>query len=603
MSDLPESRQVVRAGDSRGRRRVVWIALVIVLLFVAAVAWVGVRAYLAKRDLEASVSLVTQLKHDVSSGDGTRAQQLAKELEQRAGGARSLTSDPIWRTFEYTPLIGGNLRVVRQVAGIVDDVASNAVQPIAPVLSSFNTSSLRPVDGRVDLAPLERAQAPVARAATTLQRAQRDAEAIDTADTVSPVESAVNQLRSTLQSVAGEAGVANRAVQLAPSMLGAHGSKQYLLLFENNAELRAGGGISGAIALLRADNGSISLEGQASSSDFTKAPSPVLPLPVETQGLYGSITGEYIQDVTLTPRFSSSSKLARAMWKQKYGQDVDGVLSIDPVTLSYILKATGPVTLPTGDTLTSSNAVSLLLSEVYARYPDNAEQDAFFAGAAADVFAKVSSGRFDPSSLVSALAKGAGEGRLKLWSADPAEQLILAPTAISGSLPRSSASTAKFGVYLNDATGAKMDYYLTKQIAVGSKVCRADGRPTWTVQVTLKNTAPADAATSLPRYVTGGGGFGVSPGNVGTNVAIYAPRTGVFLSASQDGKAASPQTALDGTYPVVQIPTLLSPGQSTTLTVQFLGPKAAAGHTVAAESTPGVHQTVTRPVDVTCESR
>ncbi len=38
----------------------------------------------------------------------------------------------------------------------------------------------------------------------------------------------------------GQVDTANRVVQLAPAMLGADGDRQYLLLFQNNAELRAG---------------------------------------------------------------------------------------------------------------------------------------------------------------------------------------------------------------------------------------------------------------------------------------------------------------------------------------------------------------------------
>ena len=47
-------------------------------------------------------------------------------------------------------------------------------------------------------------------------------------------------------------------------------------------------------------------------------------------------------------------------------------------------------TLPTGDQLTADNAVQLLLSDVYARYPVPAHQDLFFAAAADAVFDAVS---------------------------------------------------------------------------------------------------------------------------------------------------------------------------------------------------------------------
>ncbi|MFZ7086706.1 DUF4012 domain-containing protein [Curtobacterium sp. RRHDQ10] len=601
MSDLTESRRARRRRAGSRRGPVFWTVLALVLLLVGAVLWIGVRGALAARDLRQSVALVTTARSEIAADDTGAATATVAQLRDRASSAKRLTGDPVWRAAEVLPLAGPNLRAVRQVASIVSDVSDNAVQPAVGVLDDVDVSQFKPKDGKVDLQPLVEAQGPVQRATTTLARALVDARAIDTSGTVDAVNDAVGQLVGTLTTTSAQAEVADKAVQLAPAMLGADGPKDYLLLFQNNAELRAGGGIPGSVALLHAADGSLSLTRQATGASFGEAKSPVLPLSIDTRGIYGDITGEYMQDVTLTPRFELSARLARQMWKQRFGQEVDGVLSVDPVTLGYVLEATGPVSLPTGGTLTSDDATSLLLSGVYARYQDPAAQDAFFAGAAQAVFAKVSSGAFDPKAFIAALSTGVEEHRVKLWSADAAEQRIIDGTTVAGGLPTSTTSAARFGVYLNDGTGAKMDYYLTKDISVGSTVCRSDGRPTWTVEVTLTNTAPADAATSLPEYVTGGGDYGVPPGQVKTNVIVYAPRSGVFLSATQDSQVAAPQTALDGAYPVVQLPTLLSPGQSTTVRVQFLGPAGSSTATVAVDATPGVHETVTNPVAISCE--
>jgi cell division protein FtsB len=599
MSDLSESRPTTARRGSRGRL-VLWVVLALVLLLILAVAWIGVRGLMAKRDLEQSVQLVGTLRSELVSGDSTAAQKTADDLQDHAAAARSLTGDPVWSAFQVLPFVGSNLRAVREVAVVVDDVATGAVKPVAGVIGDVNVKAFAPKDGKVDLAPLVKAQPAVQRATTTLAKADRDATAIDTSDTLSPVTGAVNQLRNAVASVSAQADVANRAVQLAPAMLGQDGDRRYLLLFQNNAELRAGGGIPGAVALLDVRDGAIHLSNQASGSSFGQTEQPVLPLSTDTQGLYGPITGEYMQDVTLTPRFDVSAELAREMWKQRFGQQVDGVLAMDPVTLASILKATGPVQLPTGDTLTSDNAVKLLLSDVYAKYPDGNVQDAFFASAASAVFDKVSSGAFDPKAFISALTDGVQENRLRLWSADSAEQKRLVGTAVAGPLPASSASERQFGIYLNDATGAKMDFYLQKTVAVGSAVCRADGRPTSVVQVTLKNTAPADAATSLPEYVTGGGNFGVEPGKVQTNVAVYAAEGEIYLGSTQDGKAAAPHTAVDGDHPVVQVQTLLAPGQSTTFRVTFLGSAKQAKAAVTAVSTPTIEQSPVQPAMVDC---
>jgi hypothetical protein len=599
MSDLPESR---RTAVRRGSRVVLWIVLALVLLLIFAVAWVGARGLLAKRHLEQSVSLVSTLRSEITEGNTPAALRTAKQLEDHASAARSLTGDPIWGAAQHMPFFGTNLRAVREVAVVVDDVASGAVRPVAGVIGDLNEDAFTPKGGHIDVQPLVDAQPEVARATKTLSKATNEADRIDTSATLSPVTSAVNQLRNALATVSQQADTANKVLQLAPAMLGHDGDRDYVLLFQNNAELRAGGGIPGAVALLQTRDGAISLGNQAAGSSFGPFDKPVLPLSAETTSLYGDITGRYMQDVNLTPRFDVTGALVREMWKQKFGQQVDGVLAIDPVTLGYILRATGPVQLPTGDTLTSDNAAKLLLSDVYAKYPDPTVQDAFFASAASAVFEKVSSGGFDTKKFIAALTDGTKDGRLRLWSADKAEQKQITGTAVAGDLPSASAQTREFGVYLNDGTAAKMDYYLNKKVSVGSSVCRKDGRPTSVVEVTLKNTAPADAATSLPRYVTGGGAFGTEPGKIKTLVAVYAPAGAIYLGASQDGKGAGLQTVMDGDHPVAQLRTLLAPGESTTFRVAFLGDAKFAKASVQAQSTPGVRQTVPEPLQFDCSA-
>lgn len=599
MSDQPESRRTAAPRGSRARV-VLWIVLAVVLLLILAVVWVGARGVLAKGHLERAVADVETLRSQLGSGDTKAAQQTAGHLEDEASAARSLTGDPVWGAAQYVPFFGANLRAVRQVSEVVDDVATGAVSPVAGVVGGLSTDSFAPKDGKVDLSPLVTAQPAVARAAATLTKADRDAKAIDTSDTLSPVTTAVNQLRNALRSASDQVDIANRVVQLAPAMLGNDGERDYVLLFQNNAELRAGGGIPGAVALLKVQDGSISLGDQAAGSSFGPYLKSVLPLDAGTRGLYGEITGRYMQDVTLTPRFDVSAELAREMWKQKFGQQVDGVLAIDPVTLSYILRATGPVQLPTGDTLTSDNAVQLLLSDVYAKYPDPAVQDLFFASAASAVFDKVSSGSFDAKTFIGALTQGTQEGRLRLWSATEREQQQIEGTRLAGALPTVTAQTRQFGVYLNDGTASKMDYYLQKTVSVGSSVCRSDGRPTSAVEITITNTAPTDAATSLPEYVTGGGASGTEPGKIKTLIAVYAPTNAIYLGSSQDGKQVPVQTVMDDGHPVVQLQTLLAPGESTTFRVAYLGEAEFAKAGVDVLSTPGVRQSKTLPLRFDC---
>lgn len=83
---------------------------------------------------------------------------------------------------------------------------------------------------------------------------------------------AVARLQASIGKAAAMAEVVDRTVRLLPPMLGVSGERNYLLLFQNPAELRATGGIPGAVALLNANNGKLDLVQQASSSDFPKVP-------------------------------------------------------------------------------------------------------------------------------------------------------------------------------------------------------------------------------------------------------------------------------------------------------------------------------------------
>jgi hypothetical protein len=516
-----------------------------------------------------------------------------------AADAAALTSDPIWRAAELIPVAGGNLAAVREAADIVDEVSREAVAPIVDITATVGIKEFAPVDGAIQLQPLIDARPGIAAASDSLSSADKRARAIATDGLIAPVADAVLRLQTTVAEAAVLVDTVDRAATLLPPMMGADGARNYVLLFQNPAELRATGGIPGALAQLTVVDGAISLTQQASSADFPRAPASVLELPLETRALYGDITGRYIQDVNLTPQFQLTGPLAAEMWRQQFGVEVDGVMSLDPVVLSYLLRATGPINLPTGDVLTSDNAVQLLLSDVYARYPDPRAQDLFFAAAAAAVFDAVASGSLQPVPLLDALVQAGSENRLLVWSAHEDEQSQLAETSLAGGLPVSDGKTERIGVYFNDATGSKMGTYLQTQVDTGLAVCRSDGLTQLDVAITLTNTAPADAATSLPAYVTGGGNFGVTPGNIKVITNVYGPTGSANLGVVRDGTELEHHATTDSGYPVSAVTIELAPGESVTFTSRFLA-ESTSVKKVVIQKTPEININPVGKVDISC---
>jgi hypothetical protein len=269
----------------------------------------------------------------------------------------------------------------------------------------------------------------------------------------------------------------------------------------------------------------------------------------------------------------------------KTGQNIDGIVAIDPVALGYILRATGPIAVGSGVTLTPNNAATFLLSTVYAQIPDTTAQDEFFAGATRSVFGVLTGGHLDSAKLLDALSQSAAEDRIHIWSAKPSEEKILSTSTLAGGLPKSTSKVSAFGVYFDDATGAKMDVYERASIDVASAMCRTDSRPNFAVTVKLHLDAPLDAATSLPTYVTGRYAFGVKPGRVRTNVYVYAPPGAEVFSVKIDGKESAFASAeLDG-HPVIGAVVEKGPGETATLQFQFVG-QANDASTLSLQHTP-----------------
>ncbi|BAS10601.1 hypothetical protein AHiyo4_40230 [Arthrobacter sp. Hiyo4] len=113
-----------------------------------------------------------------------------------------------------------------------------------------------------------------------------------------------------------------------------------------------------------------------------------------------------------------------------------------------------------------------------------------------------------------------------------------------------------------------MDYYVKRTVQL-VKECSKDGYEQTTVRVTSTNTAPSDAATTLPAYVTGGGAFGVPPGSVQTNIVAYGPVQANAESAKLDGQRTDFATYIHSNRPVGVMAIRLAPGESRTVEFTF----------------------------------
>jgi hypothetical protein len=550
----------------------------IVLLAAAGAAWLGIKAADINSELTSATHLIPILKQEIAADNATDAAATVDELRTHTAAAKIAADDPLWTLASTLPGFGANFSAVAEVARSADDVASLGLAPLVRVYNTLDWEALLPSHSGTDLAPLNAASPSISAAAHAVRLSADRLSQIDSTKLVPQVVDPLIQARGQLNDVTVALDSAADAAKIAPTMLGAQAPRNYLLVIQNNAESRASGGIPGALAVLSFDNGKLTL-GPQSSAGAVGPISPVVQVDAEQVQIYSGRMGKFMQDVNLTPDFPTAASTAQAMWERKMGQRLDGVISIDPVALGYILDATGSVSitqpelvalastgLPTE--LTGKNIVQTLLSDVYARINQPALQDAYFAGVAQEIFAALSAGKSNAKGLIEGLTRATSEGRVLVWSGIAAEQSVISKYALSGSISGPSIAPAQFGVYFNDGTGAKMDYYIKRKVQLIQE-CPASDYSQITVRVTSTNAAPSDAATSLPAYVTGGGAFGIAPGTVQTNVTAYGPVQANLVGASQGGQKISVSSNRHDGRPVGTTTVTLAPGETSTVDIQF----------------------------------
>lgn len=579
LTDTARVRTMRRRPSGKRRRIIIRLALIGGLLAVltgAAAGWLWFKASEIRAELLATTSLAAELRAQLISQEDVAAAETLRELGTHTRSARSAAEDPLWTLASTIPVLGPNFSAVSELARSADEVVTGTAQPLLKVLRSLDWESLKPENGKLDLEPLRASSPAIVSAANTLdltytRLASIDLDHLDPSVT-GPLEGATKQLGELRTSLGAAANVS----RLLPSMMGANEQRHYLVLVQNNAEIRATGGLPGALAVLTFDNGSVRLSDQSSGSAMGRFRPPVAVDPNQTQ-IFTSRLGTYISDVNLTPDFPTAASSAKAMWEARRGSRIDGVIALDPVVLAHLLEATGPIKLSTTavntDTglpseLNHKNVVQTLLSDVYSKLESNASQDEYFSAVTRQVFGGLMSGRATGKNLVQALTRSVEENRLLVWSGHADEQKVLRATNLGGATSGPSAGGASFGAYFNDGTGAKMDFYVKRKVQLIQE-CPVDGYSRVRLRVTLSNDAPLNAAAALPRLVTGGGLYGVPPGVVQTNVVGYGPAQAQIETVHQDGVKTAFGSQLDGARPVATLTIRLKPGQKSSIEFTF----------------------------------
>lgn len=238
----------------------------------------------------------------------------------------------------------------------------------------------------------------------------------------------------------------SRIALVLPELMGFDSPRRYLVIAQNQDELRPTGGFISGAGYLEVDKGKIvGLEfTDANIVDAWEDPergagSLVKPYDTPPAALQEFMLLDLFlfRDANFWPDFAISGK--KAMDLYSYGRDsvpLDGAIGINQQFLQLLLNGLGPVTLPeTGEQITSQNIISSL-QDAWTLQDGVTDRKAFMGPFAAAIQTRIEDGfgEIDPLYLVHQLNQALDQKDLQIYLRDPETAAILAENNWDGRL-------------------------------------------------------------------------------------------------------------------------------------------------------------------------
>ncbi len=281
-------------------------------------------------------------------------------LRSAIGPAANLSPLLSWLP-KYGPLLA-NGRELLELADLGSEAGLYAMRGVIPALiaiQSDNVDSTGPIPAVAR--SLESSSADFEKASMALQ------ELRVVRDEITVTEAWPWELQRIMFELDNALPVAQDALilgQVLPEMLGNDGRQTYLLVAQNEDELRATGGfISGAGIVVIEDGNILSIDFENANlvDDWTNKPYGFPPLPFyEFMGMDIFL----FRDANFWPDFPTSAETMMQLYS--YGQDVplNGVIAFNQKFVQLLLEATGPIHISELDiTVNSNNVIEAMRQE------------------------------------------------------------------------------------------------------------------------------------------------------------------------------------------------------------------------------------------------
>lgn len=324
-----------------------WIVLGVVALVIVGIGFGGYSwARQVQSTAEAGKASIQVGLADLQAGDAQKAQASFAQAEASFVATHGLLG-PEW--LQAIPFVGRQLQAVDQLA-VVGTEGARAGGQVASLLIAGAEGS-----GGVN-AMLKIAKPYVLAALDSFDRIAEVEPLLSTDGLLPPVASAVTSAKEQLTPLEPVFAKADSISTFVRYLLGS--DHRFLVVSQNNAELRPTGGFMGSYGLLKVGPSGFKLERYR---DIYSLPKDTVKIPKPAGARMGGKLLR-IQDANWWLDFPTSAKTILKLYDSMKQPKVDGVIAIDLITIKTLLGEFGPITLADyGKTITSKNMIHTLV--------------------------------------------------------------------------------------------------------------------------------------------------------------------------------------------------------------------------------------------------
>ena len=524
-----------------------WPFVVVGLLLI--MGWLGLKAWRINQSAQSLLARQSQIESLMAGGlmqiEPEAADELVTSIRRDIVTIKHESSFflPLTPYLGWLPRVGSTVVMAPHLLEMADagsEAAAFAMRGLKPALILFQDDSnsedkLAELVHRLDEAKPDLIQTNLAVERLVAARNQIG----NTAELPWRVRTLLTQLDETLP-------LAQDGLKLSlvlPEMAGIDGPRHYLILAQNEDELRATGGFISGAGLVVVENGRlISLNFQDANliDNWQEKPYELL-----TSGPLFELMGLqlfFFRDANLWPDFPTSAENAMNLYS--YGLDLpplDGAIAIDQRFLQLLLEVTGPVTIPGEEiTVNQQNIIANLrdawaIDEGQAVGQWIAGRKDFLGPFAAALKTKLISdfAALDPVYLVRNMTRAIETGHLQVYMRDEEAAAVLAEMGWDGRLDPPAGRDYLFVLDTNvgyNKANANVERSLEYQLSLN-----ADGSGLADLTVTYEHLAAvADPTCRATVYADEAPTYQQLTDQCFWNyLRIYAPDNSQLLEASQ----------------------------------------------------------------------